>query len=51
MLHQAMHSRWIRERALRIDAKEEGGILFWRWDYWNAREAAWVRDYERGWLR
>lgn len=49
LFHLAVHSRW-RRRLVRIgflDAESEGGVLFWRWDYKNARRAAWIREHER----
>lgn len=50
LLHQAFHYSWLVKRLVRIgflDTECEGGRLFWRWDYQNAREAAWIRDFER----
>ena len=26
-----------------LDALIEGGVMFWRWDFWNANHAAWIR--------
>jgi hypothetical protein len=50
VLHQAMHSFWLRHRLIRIgflDCEDEGSVLFWRWDYYNARAAACLREHER----
>jgi hypothetical protein len=50
VLHQAMHSAAIRRRLVEIgflDSESEGSILFWRWDYYNARLAAHIREVER----
>lgn len=49
LVHQVLHAHWLRERLVRIgflDTEHEGGRLFWRWDYQNASEAAWIRDFE-----
>lgn len=49
LLHQVLHSHWMRERLIRIgflDCETEYSLLFWRWDYWNAHQAAWIRDFE-----
>lgn len=51
LLHHVLsHSPRMRERLIRIgflDAESEGSLLFWRWDYQNARQAAWIRDFEQ----
>jgi hypothetical protein len=30
-----------------LDAEEDGGILFWRWDPWNAKMATALREFRR----
>lgn len=50
ILHQLQHSRWIREKAIKIgflDCENEYSEFFWRWDYWNSVQVKWLRDHEQ----